>query len=215
MIAWESPRTYLLVSKKGYVTFVEPGQKLRCTLRFFAPLEPGRYVAQIDIVQELVEWFSRHDADLPRINIHVRVQAPAGRYVVNGPAVVHNTVGQETIILNANNGAFYTANPSASAIWNALVDGYDIEQIVAAFSTDHGTVQQFVSQLLEHELLVAADGASMGPPGTPGCEGYSASHPPRLTKHARPDAVDISNRMRAGGASEDGHGRRPDQSRDC
>jgi len=185
MVAWEMPRAYFLVAKKGYVTFLEPGQMLRCTLKFFAPLEPGRYVAQLDLVQELVEWFSRQGAQFPRIAIEVQVPAPAGRYAVRGPEIVHDTVERETIIINTSSSAYYSTNQSGSALWNAIADGHRVEQIAVAFAADPKSVERFISRLLAEKLIVTADSARTGPSGRPEIAGFSVLELPLLTKHLK------------------------------
>lgn len=73
----ELPRAHLALARRGYVAFVEPGQKLAVGLEVHAPEEPGRYWAQLDLVHEHCAWFSAEGCLFPRIALEVRAPARA------------------------------------------------------------------------------------------------------------------------------------------
>ena len=48
------------------------------------------------------------------------------RYCVNQPSVISEVVDGETIVLNFENGHYYSLNPTASAIWMRVCEGIPV-----------------------------------------------------------------------------------------
>jgi hypothetical protein len=166
---WIRPPTYLFEAIKSYVSFVEPSQRIKCSLRLFAPRQPGQYVFQLDLVHEHVLWFTDCGNQFPCIHLEVRDDAATGRYEVCAPEIVHETIGNETMILNSASGAYYSTSGFGSAIWNAVVGGHDAHDIVSAFAStsvcghEPDVVEQFILELLNERLVRSSLAAAPGP----------------------------------------------------
>jgi len=191
-LQWDWPRAWLMKEWAGYVAFVEPGQKLRRTLRICAPREPGRYLLQLDLVQEGVLWFSSRGMRFPRIELEVPGRRRPDAYAVAGPGIVHETAGHETVIIDTHSGAYYSANGYASLLWNALAEGHAVGRIAAAFASAgifdpaQGVVPRFVAQLLAARLIARADASAAAPQGEPRVARLAGQPLPALVKHADP-----------------------------
>src|SRR5262245_13871423 len=89
-------------------------------------------------------------------------------YRVNEPQVIHQTVDEETVVVDLGTGSYFSLRGSAQVIWSALADGLDVPQVVEVvghrFDTGTadvaGPVEAFVSQLRDDGLIVPADGAT-------------------------------------------------------
>lgn len=76
---------------------------------------------------------------------------------------VDSTVGNETVILHLGNGTYYGLDPIGTVIWEGLKAGQDLSEIraaiVAGYNVSEDVVEadmrRFVSDLLEHDILVA------------------------------------------------------------
>ena len=55
------------------------------------------------------------------------------RYGTRG-AIIYQTVDDETVILNLDNGRYYSMNATASAVWECLMKGYPLDEIAASFA---------------------------------------------------------------------------------
>lgn len=163
------PRTYFLRYRKGYVSFIEPLQKLSCELIIFPIRRPGRYSISLDLVHEHITHFSHHGIQFPRLELEVGMCGLHDVYSVNEAAIEHETFGRETIIINTQSGAYYTAADYASFIWNAIVDGYSAGSIATAFTAEgifdpaQLIVQKFISKLLFEQLIIPAHGSVPSP----------------------------------------------------
>lgn len=75
--------------------------------------------------------------------------------------VIYQTLNNETIIINLDNGRYYSLNPTASFIWDSLAQNATVQEIGAAFSPNGNgnasapsdAIALFVQQLLEQELV--------------------------------------------------------------
>src|SRR5262245_14231434 len=87
-------------------------------------------------------------------------------YRVNEPQVVHQTVDEETVIVDLGTGSYYSLRGSAQVIWSALERGLDVPGVVDEVSgrfegspDEIGpVVETFVSKLAEDRLIVGLDG---------------------------------------------------------
>lgn len=85
---------------------------------------------------------------------------------VNDPHVVHETLDGETILLNLRKGLYYSLNDSGSALWDYIQLTGDSEAAVDLLTKDSGaehenivsSVNRFLNELIEEELLVAGKG---------------------------------------------------------
>lgn len=83
------------------------------------------------------------------------------RYLVNEPSVISESIDGETIVLNFDNGHYYSLNAVGSAIWAHLARGGTLEGISGALATRYGldatpvhtAVTGFVARLAEERLV--------------------------------------------------------------
>jgi hypothetical protein len=86
------------------------------------------------------------------------------RYRVNRPNVVYEVMGGEAVIVNLDNGSYYSADGTGATIWSALYEGATIPQIVRVLHSHHTDVpeniEDLVTQWMGHlhaESLVAGE----------------------------------------------------------
>jgi hypothetical protein len=174
------------------VSFIEPSQVLTCNLKIVAPSEPGRYIVQLDLVQESVRWFAQEVHQFPRIDLEVLPNERLDYYAVNGPGIVHESMDDETVIINTRKGAYYTAKGYASLIWNAIVDGYGESRIISAFAAaaifppDEKVVERFIDSLVAERLITPSETGETGRRGDFRVDGRSGTPAPVLTRHPEP-----------------------------
>lgn len=86
-------------------------------------------------------------------------------YRINHPRVVHETVDEETIVIDFETGAYYSLTGVAHWIWFLLQQNQAvttiIDQMTARYSGDQeeidAAVRQFVGSLAQAELIVKMD----------------------------------------------------------
>jgi hypothetical protein len=90
-------------------------------------------------------------------------------YCVNEPSVISEVIDGETIALNFESGHYYSFNPSASEIWQAVAAGAPLaavaERVARRFAVDPAAifaeVEAFVRRL-ENESLIRPAAAGAG-----------------------------------------------------
>jgi hypothetical protein len=83
------------------------------------------------------------------------------RYAVNSPPVVHESFGDEAVIVNLNSGAYYSLDKAGLAIWNLIARGASIGEIVDQISGRYtgaraeilAAVGELISSLQREELI--------------------------------------------------------------
>ena len=114
-------------------------------------------------------------------------------YRVNEPQIIHQTVDEETVVVDLGTGSYFSLRGSAQVIWSALERGLDVpgvvREVAGRYDGDRadiaGAVQAFVTELVDDKLIVAAnadapavaseaqaDGAAVGPFEPPSLERY-------------------------------------------
>lgn len=87
----------------------------------------------------------------------------------NEPQVIHQTVDDETVIVDLGSGCYYSLRGSAQAIWSALDRGLErsgvVDEIVDRYEGERSdialAVEGFVTQLVDDRLIVPIpDGSS-------------------------------------------------------
>jgi hypothetical protein len=84
---------------------------------------------------------------------------------INAPDVADQTIDNETIIINFQNGAYYSTADTGSVIWEQIASGASVDQIVSLFTRhgadQHTTIEQavrdFVADLERESLIVALE----------------------------------------------------------
>jgi coenzyme PQQ synthesis protein D (PqqD) len=93
-------------------------------------------------------------------------------YRVNEPQVVHQTVDDETVIVDLGTGSYYSLRGSAQVIWSALERGLDgpgvLQEVGGRFDgkADEiaAAVQAFVTTLADDRLIVPLENPSSSTP---------------------------------------------------
>jgi len=87
------------------------------------------------------------------------------RYRVAEPKIIYEAFDDEVVVLNLEEGVYYSLNEPARLIWNLVTDGVDLLNILRLFEKQyHGdgneirnSVAAFVGQLEEEGLIVSED----------------------------------------------------------
>lgn len=118
-------------------------------------------------------------------------------YRLNSPAVMHEAVDGEVIIVNVVTGIYYSLGGAGATLWADLLRGEEeeglVERIVQAGGATRelaaAEVRRFVAELRAENLLVpveAAEALADGgePSAAPSSEGISPFAPPTLARYA-------------------------------
>ena len=105
---------------------------------------------------------------------------PQARFSVDPQRVVHETIGDETILINLEAGTYHSLTGSGPAIWTLLVAGCTAEEAARELRGRHpetseaeieAAVGGLVAQLLEADLLDADAERSAPEPVAPPADG--------------------------------------------
>jgi hypothetical protein len=89
------------------------------------------------------------------------------RYGTRG-AIIYQTVDDETVILNLDNGRYYSLNATASAVWEGLMKGYTLDEIAASFAQpDAAALAHYLAELDTQELIQPLTTSPTLPPLAP------------------------------------------------
>jgi len=107
------------------------------------------------------------------------------RVMPNEQEVAAKVIDGEAIIMNLNNGVYYSMEGAGGFIWSCIERGYSLEEIEGTVSSTYGIsaeqarndLHALLSQLLEENVVTLANGAksatsSEDPPGKDGNEPY-------------------------------------------
>lgn len=83
------------------------------------------------------------------------------RFKLNAPSVSYKGLSDETVIVNQNTGIYYSLDIVGSFIWNILLQGVSLEEILnqvkQKFEADPRIIEKdiwnFVSQLVDENLI--------------------------------------------------------------
>ena len=92
-------------------------------------------------------------------------------YRIEGTNVMHETIDGEVVIVNLDNGTYYSAGGVGAGVWAQLVAGRTLEALIAdAASRYQGDrdqiaagIEAFVRQLQEEKLIAAVPGPDEPP----------------------------------------------------
>jgi hypothetical protein len=90
---------------------------------------------------------------------------------INAPRVVYQTIDNETIIIDFDNGAYYSAEGAGAEIWEGIAQHLSLEQIVRAVTRQYAGAEQeirngvgqFVDTLQRESLILPLDEAPAEP----------------------------------------------------
>lgn len=86
-------------------------------------------------------------------------------YRVNDQKVINETLDGETIIINLENGNYYSMNPSGSVVWELIVKNSSKDQIISEFLQRYETTKEDLEKpitdllqlLVNEDLIVKTD----------------------------------------------------------
>jgi hypothetical protein len=117
-------------------------------------------------------------------------------FTINAPRVVYQTIDNETIIIDFDNGAYYSAEAAGAEIWEGIAKHLPVDQIVRTVAQHYAGAEQeiqsgvgqFIDALQRESLIRPLDGVSAEP--DPASEEGMAEGvpspaflPPRLRKY--------------------------------
>ena len=90
---------------------------------------------------------------------------------INAPRVVHDTIAGETIMIDSDNGAYFSADGVGAVIWDQIAQNLSVDDIVHAltqrYAGDHSVieteVERFLNELQRESLIVLLDHAPSEP----------------------------------------------------
>ncbi|MBI1293544.1 PqqD family peptide modification chaperone [bacterium] len=112
-------------------------------------------------------------------------------YIINAPRIVHETIDDETIVIDFDSGTYYSAREVANRIWLWISAGFSVIQITDGIAREYGlapeqiadVVAEFIASLIDHELILE----SAEPPSTriaPLPQSSAPFSPPVLEKYS-------------------------------
>jgi hypothetical protein len=115
-------------------------------------------------------------------------------FSIKKPDVVHETIDGETVIVNLENGVYYSLRDSAVDVWNMIEGGANAEELLGMLLSRYegsrdeiqGAVTDLLVELQEEGLVrVSATKSSSGSPATGAPSGSKTSFVrPRLEKYS-------------------------------
>lgn len=116
--------------------------------------------------------------------------APHLRHRVPTPQVIHETLDQETVVVNLDNGTYYSLDPSGCVAWQAFASGATLEEAVAwissRFTADPGVVhrecERILREFLAEGLMVPSEEPPTPLPAPVGSE-RPPFQPPQLSRY--------------------------------
>jgi len=121
------------------------------------------------------------------------VDVPFGRYAVGNPNIVSETIDGETVIVNLENGYYYSTDRLGSVFWNLLQSGLAyqevIEMLIDRYPEDGDEIEHSFAQMLsnlqnEGLMVKAREGGAVASPQRPVDPfGNLDFTPPLLVKH--------------------------------
>lgn len=75
------------------------------------------------------------------------------RFEINEPTVVSDIIDEMAVIINLENGAYYSGSDTAAHTWGAVIAGASADELATTFSAPVAELREFIDQLV-HEGLV-------------------------------------------------------------
>ena len=108
----------------------------------------------------------------------------ATRFAVNSPGVVHENFDGEVVIINLENGNYYSLEGSGAFIWDCIAGGMNVQETIRKAQGSYSgeavgideAISAFVANLSSEGLIIHANGANGNTPaGTGGLEHVTGS----------------------------------------
>jgi hypothetical protein len=110
---------------------------------------------------------------------------------VNSTRIIHETIEGEAVMIDLVSGNYYTLGEVGTEIWSLLEQGSSRDEIVAAleerYDGDHATIEEsvdaFLDELQQDELILESDVAESSRPRLNGSGEIAPFRPPKLEKY--------------------------------
>lgn len=87
------------------------------------------------------------------------------RYKINAPSVVSEVIDGEAVIVNMDNGSYYSIDDSGAFIWDLLCQGANSDDLVGLVEKSYASsdvdvaaiISEIIAEFLKEELLVKAE----------------------------------------------------------
>lgn len=111
-------------------------------------------------------------------------------YRINQPAVIAEVIDGEAIIVNLDSGTYYSLCDSGCAVWELLVQQMTVPDVVQNLASRYSSVSSVIeagvtallTELLNEQLLLPAEGAPAAAPALVHADGHQPFPPPVLDK---------------------------------
>jgi hypothetical protein len=112
-------------------------------------------------------------------------------YAINAPRIVHETIDDETMVIDFDSGTYYSARQVANRIWLWLAAGFNLTQIIAGIAAEYqlepeqvaDTVAGFIADLVDQELIIES-AELLSTPVSPPVQDLTPFSPPILEKYS-------------------------------
>ena len=110
---------------------------------------------------------------------------------INTPQIVNETIDGEVVIINFENGKYYSSNAVGCEIWSLIEQRLSVEDIIDVVTDRYAgdrtnweeTVRAFITQLEQDQLIVSTENGATSPPELPALSPeQTAADPPELHK---------------------------------
>lgn len=111
----------------------------------------------------------------------------AHAYRINTPRIIHETLDQETVIIDTETGVYFVAGGSGPTLWAALEHGASAQVLAEQLAQPTGAqpasllpaVERFLAELSAEQLIVATAESTLSPTAF---DGATTFVPPTLQK---------------------------------
>jgi hypothetical protein len=80
------------------------------------------------------------------------------RYRINTPTIIYEVLDGEVVILNLEEGIYYSLNETGREIWSLVSRHYTLKEIGAVFDEKiFSEIEMFIQQLVDHKLVIITD----------------------------------------------------------
>ena len=88
-----------------------------------------------------------------------------GSYKIKKPHISHETIDGEAVIINLDNGNYYSLDGVGADIWNLIDKGANSEQISELLATNYGinknksekSVKKLTEELINEDLIITSE----------------------------------------------------------
>lgn len=84
-------------------------------------------------------------------------------YRINTPSIIYEILDGEAVILNLDEGIYYSLNESGKEIWNSLSAGASFEDVESLFESSgkseaiRNELARFIAELVKEKLIVPSE----------------------------------------------------------